>query len=159
VIPQLCVSDRVVLSRVDRRMQSLVERAAVGDEERILPRVRDFVGSVARLRWARNKGCPWDEQTCARAAAGGHLDVLMWARENDCPWDEKTCSEAARGGFLKVLQEARGQNPPCPWDKWTCAYAAAGGHLDVLKWARDHDCPWDRFTCAHAARGGHLERC
>ena len=32
------------------------------------------------LRWAREHGCEWDEQTCALAAEGGHLDVLQWAR-------------------------------------------------------------------------------
>ena len=60
----------------------------------------------------RYNGCPWDEWTCARAAAGGHLDELQWARLNGCPWV-----------------------------KWTCTFAAEGGHLDVLQWARLNGCP------------------
>jgi hypothetical protein len=48
------------------------------------------------LKWARENDCPWDEETCAYAADGGHLEVLKWARENDCPWDEWTCAYAAR---------------------------------------------------------------
>jgi len=35
------------------------------------------------LQWARASGCPWDANTCAWAARGGHLDVLQWARANE----------------------------------------------------------------------------
>ena len=37
------------------------------------------------LKWAKEKGCPWDELTCACAAENGHLDCLNWAQENGCP--------------------------------------------------------------------------
>ena len=40
------------------------------------------------LKWARENGCPWDQDTCA-SRRGGHLEVLKWARANDCPWDER----------------------------------------------------------------------
>jgi len=33
------------------------------------------------LIWARENGCPWNEETCAYAAINGHLDLLIWARE------------------------------------------------------------------------------
>jgi len=51
------------------------------------------------LIWAREQGCPWDEDDnpdenmdpesdcCALAAGGGHLEVLKWLREHDCPWE------------------------------------------------------------------------
>jgi hypothetical protein len=77
------------------------------------------------LKWARENGCPWDEQTCAHAAEGGHLEVLKWARENGCPWDESTC--------------------------W---YAAEGGHLELLRWARENGAPWDENTRRIAACEG-----
>ena len=38
------------------------------------------------LQWAR-AGLPGDAR-----AASGHLAVLQWARENGCPWDEDTCT-------------------------------------------------------------------
>ena len=57
--------------------------------------------------WARENDCPWDEETCAYAARGGHLDVLKWARENGCPWNEWTCTEARWGDQLNVLKWAR----------------------------------------------------
>ena len=53
-------------------------------------------GHLEMLKWARENGCPWDEDTCANAAKGGHLEVLKWARENDCPWDEWTCKSRGR---------------------------------------------------------------
>ena len=104
--------------------------------------------------WLHVSNCPWDWRTCARAAGGGHLDVLQWARAKGCPWDEQTCAEAAAGSHLAVLQWAHAQG--CPWDGRTCGLAARGGHLAVLQWARARGCPWDKGTCAMAALGGHL---
>ena len=49
-------------------------------------------GHLHVLQWARENGCPWNEETCAHAAMKGHLEVLKWAREHHCPWDEVTCS-------------------------------------------------------------------
>jgi hypothetical protein len=54
------------------------------------------------LKWARENGCPWDEDTCAGAAECGHLEVLKWARTNGCPWDGRTCVHAAEGGHLEM---------------------------------------------------------
>jgi hypothetical protein len=31
------------------------------------------------LKWARENGCPWDENVCTDAAQYGHLDILKWA--------------------------------------------------------------------------------
>jgi hypothetical protein len=115
-------------------------------------RVADFVGTVRRLAWARENGCPWNEYVCSHAAAGGRLDLLQWARAGDCPWDARTCACAARGGYLAVLAYARAHG--CAWDVDTCAWAAEGGHLEVLLWAREHGCRWDYMTCALAAGDG-----
>ena len=50
----------------------------------------DFVGSVERLAWANsNRVCPWNARTCALIARGGNLEVLQWAREHGCPWQEE----------------------------------------------------------------------
>jgi hypothetical protein len=38
-------------------------------------KVDDFVGSVEKLAWAKDNGCPWEIKTCALIAAGGHLEV------------------------------------------------------------------------------------
>ena len=77
----------------------------------------NFVGSVSRLAWAKERGCPWDARTCAHAAWKGHLEVLHWARANGAPWDAMTCRYAALCGHLEVLQWARANG--CPWSEGT----------------------------------------
>jgi hypothetical protein len=63
----------------------------------------------------------------------------MWLRSEGCPWDEDTCSRAARGGYFEMLKWLRSQG--CPWNEWTCDEAAAWGHLEVLQWALENGCP------------------
>lgn len=116
-------------------------------------------GQLEILKWARQCGCNWNEDTCSIAAFNGHLHVIKWARgfkfgsdlitkcsprEDICPWDSKTCESAARNGQLHVLKWARQHG--CHWNENTCASAAVGGHLDILKWLRKNGCPWDEWT-------------
>jgi hypothetical protein len=35
---------------------------------------------------------PVGQTDVLRAAKGGHLEMLKWARENGCPWNEETCA-------------------------------------------------------------------
>jgi hypothetical protein len=78
---------------------------------------------------------------CAEAAKRGHFVVLRWLRENGVWWNEDTCSSAALGGHFEILKWAREQG--CHWNSQTCAAAAQGGHLEILKWARENQCGWD----------------
>jgi hypothetical protein len=118
-------------------------------------KITEFCTSVERLAWAKARGCPWVERTCALVAAGGCLEVLVWAREHHCPWDSRTCTKAARHGHLTVLRWARQHG--CPWVERICDLAAESGHLEVLQWARLNDYPWDQGTTHYAAMYGHLE--
>ena len=47
------------------------------------------------LKYARENGCDWNEETCDDAALNGHLECLKYAREHGCPWNEETCTHAA----------------------------------------------------------------
>jgi len=111
-------------------------------------------GHLGALRWAREHGCPWDEDTCAYAAEGGHLEVLKWAREHCCPWNPMTLRGAAASGHVDVLRWAWGH---CPiYGGNIRNWAANSGHRDVRQWAREQgareqDCPWDAWTCALVA--------
>jgi len=91
----------------------------------------------------------WWLNPCALTAEGGHLEVLRWARQRGCQWDESTCFAAAMGGQLNMLKWARQHH--CPWDELTCTLAAEFGHLEVLRWAWEHGCPWDADACARRA--------
>jgi hypothetical protein len=153
------------------RVGGSAEEARVG--------IAAFCQSLPTFVWAAANGCQWQfTKTCETLAEGGHLDVLRWAREHGCPWDEDTCAcaadaghmevlrwvvltcaKAAGGGHLEVLKWAREHH--CPWEGATetietdcCARAAVGGHLEVLKWLWAHDCPWDSFTCSSPLRAG-----
>jgi len=88
------------------------------------------------------------------AAMGGHLDLLMWARNNGCPCDEQNVVRmyAAQYGHVDVFRWALVHN--CPSNDCTCTIAARGRHLEVLRCAREYHCPWDAWTCAYAAQVG-----
>jgi hypothetical protein len=107
------------------------------------------------LKYARENGCPWDEDTCCGAACGGHLDCLKYAHENGCPWIEDTCSNAACGGQLDCLKYAHVNG--CAWNEETCSGAARYGHLDCLTYTHENGCAWNKDTCSNAARYGHLD--
>jgi hypothetical protein len=117
--------------------------------------VRCVVQSIPLIKWARQNGYPWSEQTCVFAAKGGHLEVLKYLHESGCPWNADTCTKAAEGGHLNVLKWLRENG--CLWNTWTCLGAAKGGHLDVLKYLHENLCPWNSWACGAAALGGHLE--
>ena len=123
LLSRLDDGDRAMLALVSRSMRDVVFTSSVGDVKdvaavrRELGRMPNFVGSVGRLAWAKERGCPWDARICREAAEGGHLEVLQWARANGAPWDEGTCAGAAEGGHLEVLQWARANG--CPWSEGT----------------------------------------
>jgi hypothetical protein len=176
VLPRLDDGDLAVLATVNRKMRDVVFDSPVGDVRdvaavrRELARVPNFVGSISRLAWAKERGCPWYEKTFTCIARGGNVDVAKWAKERGCPWVEvadahvvldtaegdhlEVCASAAAGGHLEMLQWARANG--APWGEKTFADAAFGGHMEVLRWLRANDCPWDEETCRDAAEGGHL---
>ena len=118
VLGRLDPTDCTLLSRVAKPWLAVVvanNLPRAGKAGAVALKLRDFVGSVELLAWAKDNGCRWDAHTCALIAAGGRLEVLQWARDNYyCPWDERTCEAAAHRG-----------------------------HQDVAEWAWDNGCPWD----------------
>ncbi len=100
------------------------------------------LGAISLFEWYhRHLRRPLTVTSTQLAAKSGHLALLQWLREKNCPWDERTSAKATQGGHLAVLQWARANG--CPWDLYTCRYAAAEGHLEVLQWARAKGCPWN----------------
>jgi hypothetical protein len=94
ILPRLDPPDLALFGQVGQGCRAAVgvfgERQG-GEGRPLLLKIEDFVGSVERLAWARENGCPWDEGTCSLAATGGRLEVLRWARAHDCPWNERVC--------------------------------------------------------------------
>jgi hypothetical protein len=142
VLAHLDPTDCTMLARTGKPWLAVVvanNLPRAGKTAGVRLKLSEFVGSVERLAWAKDNGCPWVEETCATVARGGHLQVLQWARAHDCPWRATTCDNAAHGGHLEVLKWARAHS--CEWSEMTCARAAGGGHLEMLQWARQHGCP------------------
>ena len=109
---------------------------------------------------------PVERKHVRQRGGGGHLEVLQWARANSCPWDWQTCANAAWGGHLDVLN---GQSKTVPrargirartrrgadtsrccsfcaragaWNARMCAWLVAdAGHFDVFKWTIENGCP------------------
>ena len=71
----------------------------------------------------------------------GYLEILKYAHENGCPWDENTCCRAAENGYLDCLKYVHENG--CPWNEGTCHLAARYGHLECLKYAHENGCPWN----------------
>ena len=149
------IADLGRLRAVSKGMRDAVD--ATGREiEKLSDREAADLGHVSLLKDRHLRGLlENDNYLCPAAAKGGHLEVLKWLRENGCPWDEETCRYAAYGGHFEVLKWARAND--CPWNEYTCAYAAKGGHLEVLKWAREKGCPWNEETREVAASKGYVE--
>lgn len=90
-------------------------------------------------------------------AKNGYLDLLKWARSKGCTWDEYTCAAAAMGGHLETLKFLRMGEDKCPWDISICWHAARNGHINILQWAKINDCRWDNMTCAYVIKHKHSE--
>jgi hypothetical protein len=90
--------------------------------------------AFAHLAWARENDCPWNAQTCAIAAADGHLNTLAWARESGGPWDEETFQYAVAGADRRemLVHLYRGN---CPRDSTVCERAASNGFHRSQRWA------------------------
>ena len=48
-------------------------------------------GRLEILQWARENGCPWDEETTRIAARYERLDLLAWAMDHGCPIQIDEC--------------------------------------------------------------------
>ena len=138
VLGRLDLADRASLLETCRSGRDLVKDAGLDPSTSGRLQLKDFVGSVERLAWARDHGCPMDTTVCATIALYGQLDVLKWAVEQGLPWDALTTAAAAEGGHLEVLKWARVNG--CDWLCWTIESAAERGHLDILAWARENGC-------------------
>ena len=83
VLRRLDPTDLALLRRVDRGFRTAVESSSdlprAGVSEEVPLKVNQFVGSVKRLAWAKEHGCPWTDRTVALACEGGRMDVVLWA--------------------------------------------------------------------------------
>ena len=84
-----------------------------------------------------------DRNACLRSAQRGHLECLRYAHEKGCPWDKDICTEASSNGHLECLRYAHEHG--CSWDEWTCYYASEG-HVECFRYALENGCPSPGYT-------------
>ena len=110
------------------------------------------------LEWAREeKYCDWDERTITAAAIQGNLEMVKYCVANEWPIEENACAWAADGGHLECLKYLS-EEVEEPWDSLTAEWAAESGHLHILEYLveRKYD-QFDRSACMCAATNGHLD--
>ena len=96
-----------------------------------------FTNKLEFLKWAREvKHCEWDKQTINKAAFTGNLEMLKYCFSNSCPYDEEeSCAEAAGGGHLDCLRFLVDKVKPSRETEEEAAQQAAGyGRINILKY-------------------------
>ena len=89
--------------------------------------------------------CPWDEETCSKAAKHGHLECLKYVHEKEDVVGIVCLYGSCRISCLECLKYAHENG--CRWGKYTCMDAAANGQLGCLKYAHEKGCRWCEDTC------------
>ena len=129
-----------------------------------------FTNKLEFLKWAREvKHCEWDKQTINKAAFTGNLEMLKYCFSNSCPYDEEeSCAEAAGGGHLDCLRFLVDKvKPSRDMEAKVAMQAACSGHVDILKYlveereilndlALSHNLNLN-YCVATAARNGRLD--
>jgi len=110
------------------------------------------------LKWAREeKKCEWYGRTIRTAAYQGNLEMVKYCVANECPIDEDACASAASGGHLECLKYLH-EEVKAPWDEYTASWAAESGHLHILEYLveRKYD-QYSEYACELAAKYGQLD--
>ena len=117
--------------------------------------------------------CFLDEILFAKAAGGGHLDILRYLVVIKCPWNNWVTAEAVRNDHLECFEFL--YKAGCPVDATICdsacyygsrkcleyAYevgftfnvstaAVAVENFECLQFLYEKKCPWDELTCKSA---------
>ena len=111
-------------------------------------------GHLEVLQWLHCNGCPWDAETCSRAAFGGHLEVLG-GRAPTAAHGTRGAWRGGGGSASRCSVGARANG--CPWTEWSVARRRMETTLTCSS-GRANGCPWDCCTCSRAARAA-TSRC
>ena len=113
-------------------------------------------GLLECLKYAHERGCPWDAKTCWYAAKYGHLECLKYAHERGCPWDAKTYLCAMSNGNMEVIlflierEHPRTQSLRLTWEKVAMPILPDADAVIGLEIALS------RHRHRHDADGGHV---
>ena len=134
---------------------------------------------VQVLKWARQHGCPWEDEldmdsasdewtddtmsTVGAAAVGGHLECFAFAVENGAPRTWRALRAAAKNGRLAVLEWAVGHGLQFESREELYEEEEEWAEIeDEVAEGEEEDggsgaSGFEAGSCAAAARGGHKE--
>lgn len=111
-------------------------------------------GSVRRLQYLHEHGCPWDSETCTWAAQEGNILCLQYAHENGCPWDEYTNIYAIRHQQYKCIKylHENGFN----WTESDAIFMVQAGNNKCFEYMISHGCPYTTETISEILKNDRL---
>ncbi|PNH08755.1 Ankyrin repeat domain-containing protein [Tetrabaena socialis] len=107
-------------------------------------------GCLTLLAWLREAGCPWGEDTFAKAAEAGSEEVLEWLAEQGCPMGVDGAPYVEAGCHFDFATLSCLRRLGCPWDEDGGTFTAAARaccRLPALRWLLQHGCPVDWDAC------------
>ena len=101
VVTKLNGNDVKFLYDVNRESRRAIQRSGVRLCDAF--EIGDF-DTKSTLSWALEKCSEKKERFCAQMALNGNVELLEFLHEKGCPWDEDTCYKAAENGHLECLK-------------------------------------------------------
>ena len=170
----------LMCSRHDSMAASTDDAGADDVDVDVLAVIMDRDVVIQVLKWARQHGCPWEDQrdldansaewlddtlsTVGAAAVGGHFDCFTFAVEYGAPRTWRVLRSAARNGNLEILEWAMSHGMQFEsreelfeeeeeWAEIADDMAEDEDYEDEMAAAF----VFEAGSCAAAARGGHKE--
>ena len=89
------------------------------------------------------------------AISNGYIDLVKWLRENGCHWNQNTFNAAVNKGNLTILNYLRENH--CPWGSFAYVKAVINKRFDIVKWLYSNGCPMDYRACMWAGLMHQIE--
>jgi len=146
-----------------------------------MPALAAGKGSILILRLLHEKGCPWDERTCAEATTFRQWECFAYAYENGCPCELTAAARSyLRGQLHSIVRDDRGvtadeslitravkhttalylrfvREDGQSWSELITRTAAAYGTPVCLRYALANGCPAPADLATIAAEHGQRE--
>ncbi len=113
-------------------------------------------GRLEILQWLVELDNGWPHyiqtESSAKAALGGHLNVILWMQHNNHQLDYSVPFLAARHGHFDMLQYVACHMPGFVWSPDLCSEALMGGHTHIYEWLVKQGCLADPVACEQASQ-------